>query len=222
VGAIRTATWFPAAWTATRASETSRPRISCATSSARAACPPRTSAHAFALSRTWPQANYGHNFPLRRMQETTEARKSGNPDRAALASAFPVTWPPMAVRDGRQLNDGRKLSWNSTSLFAMRELGGDSPANFFQGHCLCPSRVQIRNAPRDLLLPGAFRVVIHCCVQAVNQRARQIRAFFLGQAQRLLHYLGGSFGHSLSIPRLSDSSFTLSEDRTSARRGPRP
>src|SRR5205823_5487929 len=114
------------------------------------------------------------------------------------------------------------LKWNSTSLFAIRELGGDSPANFFPGNWLCASRVQIRNAPRDLLLPGAFRVVIHCCVQAVNQRARQIRAFFLGQAQRLLHYLGGSFGHSLSIPRLSDSSFTLSEDRTSARRGPRP
>ncbi len=101
-------------------------------------------------------------------------------------------------------------SWNSTSLFAMRELGGDSPTNFFPGNRLCSSRVQIRNAPRDLLLPGAFRVVIDCCVQAVNQRARQIRAFFFGQAQRLLHYLGGSFGHGLSIPRLSVSSITLS------------
>src|SRR2546429_4105731 len=205
VGAIRTATWFPAAWTATRASETSRPLIFCATSSARAACPPRTSAHAFALSRTWPQASSDHSFPLRRMQKTTEARKSGSPDRAALASALPVTWPPMAVRDGQHLNDGRKLSWNLTSLFAMRELRGDSPANFFPGNCLCSSRVQIRNAPRDLLLPGAFRVVIHCCVQAINQRARQIRAFFLRQAQRLLHYLGGSFGHRLSIPPLSVS-----------------
>src|SRR6266852_6489791 len=92
----------------------------------------------------------------------------------------------------------------------MRELGGDSPANFFPGNRLCSSRVQIRNAPRDLLLPGAFRVVIGCCVQAVNQRARQIRALFLGQVQRLLHYLGGSFGHGLSIPRLPASSIALS------------
>ncbi len=96
----------------------------------------------------------------------------------------------------------------------MRELRGDSPANFFPGNRLCPSRVQIRNAPRDLLLPGAFRVVIDCCVQAVHQRARQIRALFLGQAQRLLHYLGGSFGHGLSIPRLSVSSITLSFERS--------
>src|SRR6266478_7285909 len=107
-------------------------------------------------------------------------------------------------------------SWNSTSLFAMRELGGDSTANFFPGNRLCPARVQIRNAPRDLLLPGAFRVVIDCCVQAVHQRARQIRALFLGQAQRLLHYLGGSFGHGLSIPRLSVSSITLSFEGSGA------
>src|SRR5713226_10750268 len=120
-------------------------------------------------------------------------------------------------------NSSLAASWNSTSLFAMRELGGDSPTNFFPGNRLCSSRVQIRNAPRDLLLPGAFRVVIGCCVQAVNQRARQIRALFLGQAQRLLHDLGGSLGHGLSIPRLSVSSITSSfEDQTSARRGPHP
>ncbi len=107
-------------------------------------------------------------------------------------------------------NSSLAASWNSTSLFAMRELGGDSPTNFFPGNRLCPSRVQVRNAPRDLLLPGAFRALIDCCVQAVNQRARQIRAFFLGQAQRLLHDLGGSFGHGFSIPRLSISSITSS------------
>src|SRR5260370_24516150 len=86
----------------------------------------------------------------------------------------------------------------------------DSPAHFLPGNRRCTCRVQIRNAPRDLLLPGAFRVVIDCCVQAVNQRARQIRPFFLGQAQRLLHYLADSFGHGLSIPRLSVSSSTSS------------
>src|SRR5258708_19666485 len=83
-------------------------------------------------------------------------------------------------------NSSLAASWNSTSLFAMRKLGGDSPANFFPGNRLCPSRVQIRNAPRDLLLPGAFRPLIDSSVQPVTQRARHIRAFFLGQAQRLL------------------------------------
>src|SRR5258708_976970 len=119
-------------------------------------------------------------------------------------------------------NSSLAASWNSTSLFVVRERRGDSAANFFPGNRLCPSRVQIRNAPRDLLLPGAFRALIDCCVQAVNQRARQIRAFFLGQAQRLLHYLGGSFGHGLSIPRLSVSSITSSFASRTKITSPRP
>ena len=41
-------------------------------------------------------------------------------------------------------------------------------------------------------------------------------ALFLGQAQRLLHYLSGSFGHGLSIPRLPASSIALSFEGSGA------
>src|SRR5258708_33878828 len=97
-----------------------------------------------------------------------------SPANLAAAPALRSQYQPKAAS-----NSSLAASWNSTSLFAMRELGGDSPANFLPGNRLCPSRVQIRNAPRDLLLPGPFLVLLDCCVQSVNRRARETCAFVL-------------------------------------------
>ncbi len=69
------ATSFPAASTATPGRATSRPRIFCASFSARGACRPRTSADAFAPSRTCPQASCARNFPARRMRQVTRAKE---------------------------------------------------------------------------------------------------------------------------------------------------
>src|SRR6266567_1519891 len=61
-GKIRTAIWFPAARHATGKRRTTQQQISCASSTVRAACPPRTSAHAFRPFRTLRQASSGHRF----------------------------------------------------------------------------------------------------------------------------------------------------------------
>jgi predicted DNA-binding transcriptional regulator len=74
-GAIRTATWFPAVWTATGKRGLRRREIFCAGCTARGACRRRTSAHACVPCRRWRQASCGHRFSARRMQKTREAKK---------------------------------------------------------------------------------------------------------------------------------------------------
>ncbi len=62
VEAIRTATWFPVVWDATRRKGATRPRIFYAGSTAKGACPPKTSAHACSPCRRSRQASSAHRF----------------------------------------------------------------------------------------------------------------------------------------------------------------
>src|SRR6267142_1742067 len=73
--AIRTATSFPAASTATPGRATSRPRIFCASFSARGACRPRTSAHAWSPCRRSQEASSAHPSSAERTQEEREAQR---------------------------------------------------------------------------------------------------------------------------------------------------
>jgi hypothetical protein len=61
-GKIPTSTWFPAACNATGKSGIAAQKIFCASSTARGACRPRTSAHASANCRTSPPESSGHKF----------------------------------------------------------------------------------------------------------------------------------------------------------------
>ena len=65
VGAIRTATWFPVAWDATRRRGATRPQTFCAGSTAKGACRKRTSVSACSLCRRSRQASSGHKFSAR-------------------------------------------------------------------------------------------------------------------------------------------------------------
>ncbi len=72
VGATPTAIWSPAAWTVTRKRAIARPKIFFANSTARAACRPRTSAHACSPCRRSRQASCGHKFSMVRMQKVSD------------------------------------------------------------------------------------------------------------------------------------------------------
>ena len=75
VGAIRTATWFPVAWDATRRKGATRPRIFCVSFSATDACRPKTSAHACSPRKRSRQASSALPFLAERTQEAREAQR---------------------------------------------------------------------------------------------------------------------------------------------------
>ncbi len=63
----------------------------------------------------------------------------------------------------------------------------------------CFAGVQVRDAPGNLLLPGALNVFVHGCVEAFKKRASQCGSLVIGQGKRFLQQLESSSADDVSI-----------------------
>src|SRR5260370_28236291 len=82
------------------------------------------------------------SWPTLRSLRNAGDRALTSPANLAAAPALRSQYQSKAAS-----NSSLAASWNSTSLFAIRELGGDSLANFLPRNRRCPSRVDLRHAP---------------------------------------------------------------------------
>ncbi len=76
------------------------------------------------------------------------------------------------------------LGWhslNSTFLLAMSKSGGNPCSNCFPWDGLRFTRVQILNAAGNLLIPCCLGSFVDSGVEALDERAGQFGAFFLGE-----------------------------------------
>src|SRR5579862_726885 len=77
----------------------------------------------------------------------------------------------------------------------MSESGGNSLPNFVPRNGLGRAGIEIGDAPGDLLVPGALGARVSDFLQALDQRANERGAFFLGKSERLLKKLQSLLRH---------------------------